>query len=120
MEWYIPITIIPGVGMFIMSTASLMIALNTEIRELNEEKKKYYTIILDKIVQLKRLNYAMIVQYIATFLFLIGGVLGEITQNPNLIIYLVLAGVLALTLSIGFLIIYGLKSVKIRQKHLTL
>lgn len=34
MQWYIPITIIPGIGLIIMSTSNLLIALTTEVTAL--------------------------------------------------------------------------------------
>ncbi len=120
MEWYIPITIIPGIGMFIISTSNLIISLNNEIRELNIDKEKYEQIIEVKLTQLKKLNYALIIQYLSAFLFVVGGILGEVTKNESFIVYLVFLGIIFLTISIGLLIHYSLKSLRIRQKHLTL
>jgi len=120
MEWYIPITILPGVGMFTLSTSRLLISLNTGIINLNSNKGLYKEIIDKKISQLKTLNYALIFQYISAFCFVIGGVLGELFDNEMWIIYFVLSGVIFLTFSIILLIIYALKSLKIREKHLTL
>lgn len=39
MQWYIPITIIPGIGLIIMSTSTLLIALNTEVSALNRKRE---------------------------------------------------------------------------------
>jgi steroid 5-alpha reductase family enzyme len=115
MEWYISITISTGIGFLILSTSNLLIALNDEIRTLNNDKKEYQLIIKAKLVQLKKLNYVLIIQYLSAFLFVVGGVLGEITKNENFIVYLVFAGVVFLTISIVLLIQYSLKSLKIRQ-----
>lgn len=120
MEWYIPITILPGVGMMILSTSNILISLNDEIRELNGEKEKYKSITSAKIKQLKRLNYALIVQYISAFLFVTGGVIGGVIKNDKPTIYLVFLGVVLLATSIILLIKYSLKSLIIRQKHLTI
>ncbi len=120
MEWYIPITILPGVGFFILSTSNILIALNDEIRILNTEKSKYKKIISQKLKQLIKLNYALIIQYCSGLLFVLGGVLGEITKNNNLIIYTVFIGVIFLSISIGLLIQYSINSLKIRQEHLKL
>lgn len=35
MEWYLPITIMPAIGLIILSTTNFIIALNNEIYELN-------------------------------------------------------------------------------------
>ncbi len=120
MEWYIPITIIPATGLLTLSTSSLLIALNNEIRDLIIEKEKYESIIKLKLGQLKELNYALVAQYLSAFLFVIGGISGQITKIESVIVYLVLFGVVFLTISIGLLIHYALKSISIRHKHLTL
>lgn len=120
MEWYIPITIIPAIGLLTLSTVNLLVSLNNEIRELNKEKEKYISIIQLKLGQLKELNYALIAQYLAAFLFVIGGISGQISKSDMIVVYLVLLGVVFLTISIGLLIYYALKSVAIRQKHLKL
>lgn len=38
MEWYIPITILPGIGMLILSTTNQMMMLSAEIGELLSDK----------------------------------------------------------------------------------
>jgi len=120
MEWYIPITILPGIGMFIISTSNIMIALNDEIRELNTELTKYQSVAHKKVMQLKKLNYALIGQYIASFALVLGGVLGGLSKNPKFIILLVFTGVVFLAISIGLLIHYSIISINIRQEHLDL
>ena len=120
MEWYIPITIIPAVGLLTLSTVSLIVSLNNEIRELNNEKEKYKPIILDKLKQLKELNFALVAQYLTAFLFVTGGISGQVFDSEKLPEYLVLIGVFFLTISLGLLIYYALRSIVIRQKHLKL
>lgn len=118
MDWYIPITILPGIGMMILSTSNLLIDLNKEIKKLNKEKLKFDLIITKKINQLKRLNYALINQYLAALLLAIGGIIGEIYQNENLIICIVFIGIIFLAISIILLIQYSIYSLKIRTQHL--
>ncbi len=118
MEWYIPITILPGIGFLILSTANFLISLNDEIKELEEDCKKNYSIIKQKLIQLKKLNYSLIGQYLSSFFLVIGGIAGELFKNPNLVNYFVFAGVLILMISIALLIIYSIKSLQIRQEHL--
>jgi hypothetical protein len=57
MQWIIPITVLPGIALIILSTSGLVISLNEEIIQLNRERDKYGYIIELKIVQLKRLNW---------------------------------------------------------------
>jgi steroid 5-alpha reductase family enzyme len=118
MEWYIPITILPGIGMIILSTSNILISLNDEISNMSNEKEKYTSIINQKIKQLKKLNYALIAQYISAFLLTIGGVIGEINQQKETMVYWVISGIIVLGLSFILLINYAIKSLKIRQEHL--
>lgn len=118
MEWYVPITILPGIGLMILSTSNLLIALNSEIKELEHAKDILYVTITQKIVQLKRLNYALIGLYIASLLLVLGGVSGELFINKKWMNYIVFAGVLFLAISILLLVLYSIKSLKIRSKHL--
>lgn len=120
MEWYIPITILPGIALIILSTSNILIALNNEIKDLNKDKEKYGPVIIKKLIQLKELNYALIGAYIAAFLLVIAGVLGQIMKNELVLICLIIIGVVFLSISLGLLILYSLKSLKIRQEHLKL
>ena len=47
-------TIIPGIGLIIMSTSNIMLALNDEISQLEHEENKVVEIIDAKLSQLKR------------------------------------------------------------------
>lgn len=116
MEWYIPITILPGVGFLILSTSNFLISLNEEIKALKNEK--YSLIITQKLEQLRRLNYSLIGQFISSFLFVLGGLSGEILENSIYIHFFVFTGVLILAISIVLLIVYSIKSLKIRTEHL--
>ncbi len=64
MEWYIPITMLSGIGLIILSTPNLLIALNDEIKYLNLKEDKYSNIIQLKLVRLKHLNLALVEQYL--------------------------------------------------------
>lgn len=119
MEWYIPITLLPGIALLILSTSNILISLNNEIKDLNNDKEKYKLIILKKLIQLKKINYALVGQYLSSLFLVIAGVLGGITKNEPLLIYLVISGVILLSISIGLLIHYSFKSLKIRQEHLS-
>ena len=54
MEWYIPMTIIPGIGLIILSTTNIILALNNEISNLENEKRINVSIIKSKLSQLKK------------------------------------------------------------------
>jgi hypothetical protein len=119
MQWIVPITTIPGIALIVLSTSSLLISLNKEISFLNMEKEKYREIIDLKIIQLKRLNWSLVLLYIGILFFLISGVMGAVTEPDDHFTFSgMIAGVLVLILAIVLLIIYGFKSIYIRQKHL--
>ena len=51
MQWILPVTVIPGIGLIIMSTSSLLINLNKEIAGLNHDRERYIEVIELKIRQ---------------------------------------------------------------------
>lgn len=121
MQWIIPITVLPGIALIVMSTSNILLSLNNEITMLNKEKEKYMEIIRLKLIQMKRLNWSLVLLYIGILIFLVSGVLGAITDPEN--IYTVssmVAGVLVLIIAIVLLIIFGFKSINIRKRHLSL
>ena len=38
MQWIIPITVLPGIALIVLSTSNLVVSLNKEIAGLNKEK----------------------------------------------------------------------------------
>ncbi len=120
MEWYIPMTIIPGIGLIILSTSNIMLALNNEITQLCKEEKKRAIIQL-KLAQLKRVSIAIVLQYIGILLFLIAGIVSSIFSLPEGVPKAFLTtGVLVISISLIILLIYSIKAVSIRQQHLKL
>jgi hypothetical protein len=121
MQWIIPVSVLPGIALIVLSTSNLVISLNKEIAGLNKEKEKYQEIIRLKLIQLKRLNWSLFFMYIGILLFLSSGVLGALTEPENS--YAFLSMIVGLGFIIGaiiLLIIYGFKSIYIREKHLRL
>tara|TARA_B100000809_G_scaffold262918_1_gene314963 strand:+ start:2093 stop:2458 length:366 start_codon:yes stop_codon:yes gene_type:complete len=121
MEWYIPITILPGIGLIISSTSSMMLALNNEITQLEASEKRDVTVIKAKLSQLKRLSISIVFQYVGVLFFLFSGILKSIFKNGDIYLKgLLLMGVFSVSISIILLLIYSVKAVTIRQKHLKL
>ena len=120
MAWYIPFTIIPGVGLIILSTSNIILNLNNEISQLKGlEKEKLYPIIEAKLRQLKSLSWAITYQYCGVFAFLLSGIIAALVANfQDLSKYILVIGGLFFTLSLYLLINYSFKAVKIRQRHL--
>lgn len=119
MQWYIPITIIPGIGLIIMSTSNLLIALTTEVTSLNRKREVFHEIIDMKIGQLKRLNLAMVCLYLGILCFLLSGLLAVLINPLGLLVRIIMiTGVAFSMVAIVYLISFGFRSVHIRQKHL--
>lgn len=121
MQWIIPITVLPGIALIVMSTSSILLSLNNEVTLLNKEKEKYREIIRLKLIQMKRLNWSLVLLYIGILIFLVSGVLGAITDPENFYtVSSMVAGVVVLIMAIVLLIIFGFKSINIRKRHLSL
>ncbi len=121
MEWYIPMTIIPGIAIIITSSSNIMLELNNEISNLSEQENKNLNIISAKLTQLKKLSISIVFQYIGVLLFLFSGILKSLKSDADTMSkFLLIIGVLAVTISIIILLIYSIKAVSIRQKHLKL
>ncbi len=118
-HWYIPATIIPGIGLLILSTSNLLVNLSTEIKTLIAEVTIDQDLIKQKLKQLKLLNRAMVFLYAAVALFvisaLISGVYKSAETNFNSGIYITIAGIISALLGLIVLIVYSFRAVKIRQ-----
>ncbi len=122
MEWYIPITILPGVGMLILSTTSQMMTLSAEIGTLLSNKcTPFQHQISDlKIKQLNRLTLSVALLYISAACFVLAGIAGSIVKEefgnsiPKLIL---IVGVLLVLIALFILIIYGIKAIHIRKSQ---
>jgi quinol-cytochrome oxidoreductase complex cytochrome b subunit len=121
MQWIIPITVLPGIALIVMSTSNILLSLNNEVTVLNKEKEKYREIIRLKLTQMKRLNWSLVLLYIGILIFLVSGVLGAITDPQNIYtVFSMVAGVVVLIMAIVLLIVFGFKSINIRKRHLSL
>lgn len=119
MEWYLPITIIPGVGVLIVSTTNQLLGVNEEIRILLREKCDDFQkeIITLKIVQLGKLTHATFFLYLSCSFFVCSGIVGaflQMNEAPNV---LLICGTVSLLISLAILIVYGYKQIIIRKKQ---
>ncbi len=119
MEWYVPMTILPGLGLIILSTSNFLIALNKEIIKLCKDAESNREIIDLKVIQMKRLSVAMAFLYSGVLSFLLAGLSGVTNLvGKTLFQGLMIAGVLFVTIAIIVLLIYSIKAVGIRQQFL--
>lgn len=120
MDWYVPITIVPGIGLLLLSTSNLLIALSTEIKELIGKQSDVQTILSRKLRQLKLLNNAMVFLYVAVASFVLSGLIAGLYESTHIMgaeipIYFTVAGILSALLALCILIVYSFRAVKIRQ-----
>lgn len=116
-NWYLPITIVPGIGLLILSTSNLMITLSNEISALIKEHTVDDTIISRKLIQLKTLTRVMVFFYTAVACLAIAGVVGGLKLNfiKNIHTYISVMGIIIMLSGIFLLIKFSYKAVGIRQ-----
>lgn len=118
-NWYLPITLVPGLGLLILSTSNLMLNLSNEISSLINNANVEDGIIKRKIIQLKRLNLSMVFLYIAVACLVSSGLIGAIGASVNLksnvAIYIAILGIIIILSALVLLTIYSFKAVSIRQ-----
>ena len=118
-NWYIPITIVQGIGLILMSTSQLLVALTNEIKERIHDPKTSKALMNRKLLQLKKLSAAMVYLYISVACFIVSGLIMAINQtygtHVNISIYIAIAGIACALLGLVQLIIYSYRAVRIRQ-----
>ncbi len=120
MNWYVPITIIPGLGMLILSTVTQILSLSGEINSLVSQKCSAFQheVSKRKIKQLGLLTRANALLYIATGSYVLSGILGVVfesesmTNIPSITLYI---GTIFVFIAIFLLIIYAFRAVRIRK-----
>ena len=118
-QWYLPITILPGIGLLILSTSNQLIALSGEIAERLKQNNSEDDITPRKLSQLKLLNKGLVGLYIGAGAMVAAGILSGLQNfyhfSNTFGLISMLLGVLSVFVSISFLILYSLRAVKIRQ-----
>ncbi len=122
--WIIPLTVLPGIGLIIMSTSNLVNGLTGEINLLMDKNRfKELDIIERKISQLGLLNRALVALYISAAACALAGCLGAILHQHyamEIMIYeeiLFGAAILALFMATIMLIIYAYRAVRIKREQ---
>ena len=125
MEWYIPLTLLPSLGLILMSTSSQMMALSSEINGLFKDQMDdlFEDIITRKIHQLKRLSTSLTLLYAASAFYVMSGLVGFIGIN-NISTLLprafLLIGTIITFTALALLTIYAQIAVKIREEQFQL
>lgn len=124
MDWYIPITILPAVGLLIVSTTAQMMGISTEIGQILAQdcSVSEHQLSAKKIQQLTRLTRATALLYISAGCFVLAGIIGAVLPDmlgiwdklPEVIL---LIGVILLMGALALLIVYGIRTISIRRSQ---
>ncbi|MCI2228514.1 hypothetical protein MC378_04995 [Polaribacter sp. MSW13] len=115
-NWYLPITIVPGLGLLILSTSNLMVTLSNEISTMIENSKEK-TIIAKKLKQLKLLNMGMVFFYVAVALLLVSAVFNGLYSAGKISLYTSVLAIIFALIGLFSLVIFSFRAVTIRQKQ---
>jgi len=121
-NWYLPITLVPGISLLILSSSNLMVTLSNEISGLLKEELGEESILKRKLLQLKTLNQVLTCFYISVACLAIAGLVGvsEIDFIMASATYISVSGILFMLFSLFSLIKYSYKAVDIRQDQFKL
>lgn len=120
--WYLPITILPGIGLLILSTTRLIVSLNEELERLLLQADDFRQLINQKLSQMRLLTYAMSGLYLSTALMVFSGLISFFMKNRDGYMggsnsFVLVTGVAVIFLSLIILIIYSARAVSIRRAH---
>jgi hypothetical protein len=115
--WYLPITILPGIGLLIISTSSLIVSLNNELERLLEEAKTNELLIQKKLSQMRLLTYSMSGFYVSTAMMVFSGLISFASESTGIGSFILMGGVALIFISLVILTAYSVRAVKIRQIH---
>jgi hypothetical protein len=120
-NWVIPLTLIPGIGMIILSTSHLSTSVSDEINTLLHRDSCDRSLIQIKISQLSLLNIALVSLYISTAIFSVTGLIEGIFTLQNAMTNsafqqtLLVTGVASLVIATFLLIAFSIRKVKIKR-----
>ncbi|MEM6845814.1 MAG: hypothetical protein AAF632_26630 [Bacteroidota bacterium] len=121
-NWIFPLTLISGIGLFIISTATLSANLLSEIDHLLKEAVDNQLLLEKKMKQMGLLNRCLAGLYLSAACFALAGLVGgsELTSMQLAVTMshgLLILGTLLLCLCLGALIVYALRAVQIKQQQ---
>jgi ABC-type multidrug transport system permease subunit len=118
-EWYVPITILPGICLLILSSSNIMIDLSREIKSLISDNEESSRLIERKLRQLKLINRAMAFLYLSVAFFVISALVSGVSAHAGVAIgfsiYALFGGIFLSLLSLISLMVYSFRAVKLRQ-----
>lgn len=116
------ISVIPGIGLIIMSTSNLLNALASELSNLIKQDADHLSEIIEKkISQLTILNRTLVFLYLGAACFILASLLVEATYSfPQLAGYaatFLVAGTICTLIALFLLITYSFRAVSIKRQH---
>ena len=120
MEWYLPFTLLSGVGLPVLSTSNFITGLNDEIYQLGrDDVEGKREIIRLKLKQLKLLSTSIVLQYVSLFLFTVSSILiSFMADHQSFIKVVIVLGVVLISISLAMLSLFSIKAISIRQENL--
>ncbi|TRX57568.1 DUF2721 domain-containing protein [Fulvivirga sp. M361] len=125
-EWYIPVTLLPGVGLLIMSTSNLMNSLSGELSMLiHEHDNAFHTIIEKKISQIHLLNKSLSSLYISSAAYVLAGLIGGLGTSQNMLVEtgqfsLMILGTICVLIGLIWLTQFSYRAVTIKRAQFKL
>lgn len=121
-NWVIPLTLLPGIGMMILSTSNLSIAISQEISGLIQNESCDTHLVERKISQMSLLNRALVTLYLGASSFAITGLIGGVSVVRELVIHdtftvFIIAGMACLVIATIFLITFSIRAVRIKKNQ---
>lgn len=121
-NWIIPLTLLPGIGMMIMSTSHLSTAISQEISGLIGAQSCDTHLVEQKISQMSLLNRALVALYLGTASFAITGLIGGVSVVQNLMIkdtftVCLIIGISCLLVATIFLITFSTRAIRIKKNQ---
>ncbi|MEO0338888.1 MAG: hypothetical protein AAF242_06715 [Bacteroidota bacterium] len=122
-NWYVPITILPSIGFFIVATTSIANSLSAEIARLIEQQKhSERQTIYKKIQQLRLVNQGLVCLYAAAVVLALAGLIGGLesttmTQLYGAVDLLICVGIGFTILALCMMMIYSMRSIRIKERQ---
>jgi len=120
-SWYLPITLLPSIGFFIMATTNVSNALSGEITQmLALDTSHLQSILSRKINQLRLLSVTLVLLYGSAILLAVSGLVAGLGQGlmvhaDQLVFVLICLGILAVCCALSLLMIYAVRAVRIKR-----
>ena len=119
-NWLLPITLLPGIALLVLSTVTISVSLTRDISDLIE-RGGHEKVSAARIAQLGLINKALILLYLSIALITLSVIAGAYRERFELgrfTMPLVVSGIALLFLAMILLIVYAFRSVYIRKAQL--